>query len=164
MPQDAGSSRPPQATRSIPDAAPTKRHAELVIGLGPYCDAYVDGKAVGSSPSTRVLRLAPGAHLVECKKGPRGASYSKRIVLHAGKRRLLTGQITAPIMVSLGLRRGDSVRVDGVPRRGAFALTAGPHRVDLVRGGKVVAGGWVRFPPVRRCKLVDTPKLRCVAF
>jgi hypothetical protein len=58
----------------------------------------------------------------------------------------------------------DAVRINSreIARGATVSLRPGRQRVEIVRGGEVVATGWVTLPRVARCTLREVPKLRCV--
>jgi hypothetical protein len=143
-------------TRSLPS------HGELLVTLGPYCDLSLNGKRVGTSPMKRPLRVKPGRHVILCRNGPNGVWTKRTVTVEPGERKSITGSIVDTISVHLGLKRSDAVRIDGKVYRNTFKIEPKPHRVDLLRGGRVLEGqgAWVTFPS-RSCTLVDQPTLRC---
>jgi len=155
----------------VPDAAPPRprdlslarpTHAELVIAIGAWCDAFVDGKHVGRSPMRdRPLRVTPGAHEVVCRQGATGRMWKQRITVKAGERRTLSGTVQDLVVVRLQLHQGDAVRIDGKVYTKELKLPPSRRRVDVLRSGQVVPGlgGWVTF--ARSCTLVDQPTLVC---
>ena len=156
---DAGLRTMPR--RDVGPGAATKAPAELTIALGPFCDAWLNGRFLGRSPLAKPLRLPAGAYTLVCRKGPGGTEVTRRFALAAGEKRRVTGLVTPPVRVTPALSKGDAVRIDGKVHRGSFTVEARPYRVDLLRKGRVVSGRWVSFPPRRSCRLVDAPALRC---
>jgi len=146
------------ARRVMPPATP--KQATLMIAIGPWCDATVDGKPVGRSPLSKPLVLPAGRYTVVCKG--RHHSVTRQVVLEPGERKRLVGSVAPRVRVILALTRGDAVRVGGKPRGKTFRVTPRSFRVDLLKGGKVIDGRYVTFPARESCRLVDTPRLDCV--
>jgi serine/threonine protein kinase len=133
--------------------------AKLWIRIGPWCDASVNGKAVGRSPFVDApLLLAAGRYRVRCVNRKAGIDVAQTVVLKAGEVRSLK-RPKKRVTITLGLRANDAVRIDRVDHTRSFTLEAGLHRIDLVRAGRVTAGAWLTIS--RSCRLVDRPKLAC---
>jgi len=154
------------AVARLPDArpAPKPSWATIRVAIGAWCDVFLDGRSVGRSPMSRPLRVSPGTHEVICRQGKAGPSVRHVVTVQAGEHKQLTGLLRARIKVRLRLRGGDAVRIDGRTYTGRGAeieIAPTRSRVDLLKAGQPVRGGWVTFP-VHDCTLVDEPELRCV--
>jgi serine/threonine protein kinase len=148
--------------RRRPDAGPRPTTGELLVSIGPWCDVVLDGRKVGGqSPWTQAIPVTPGTHTVVCRQGSTGPVWrSQQVTITAGKRTVLTGLIVASVKVRLQLRSGDAVRIDGQVHRTEFRIAPKRYRVDVLKGGQVMAGGWVGIG-AGGCTLVDLPQLQC---
>jgi phage tail tube protein FII len=108
------------------------------------------------------VQLEPGTYQVGGVHRPSGAVFRREVRLRAGERQTLSGPVQAEVRVRLALKRGDAVRIDGKSYsagRGELLLPAGRRRVEVLRGGGMVASGWVSL--FRDCTLLDEPSLGC---
>jgi serine/threonine-protein kinase len=133
--------------------------ARLLITIGPWCDAFVDGQPVGRSPMSRPLRVTPGTHRVVCRQRD-GPTFSRTVHVEPGALRRVGGLLRTVVGVRLQLSRGDAVRVDGRTYRRDFSLAPKRHRMELLSKGRLVEGAWVTVP-LDGCRLVDRPHLAC---
>jgi hypothetical protein len=165
-PRDGGVSARPDAratARPKVDARPrVATRTELLVTVGPWCDVLVDGRRGGRSPMHQPIPVTPGRHTVVCRQGEGGAVFNETVVVKEGQRREVTGLLTAQVKVRLQLSRGDAVRVVGLTHRGGADVRLAPkrYRVDLLKGGAVIDGGWVTIA-AGGCTLYDTPELSC---
>ncbi|MCC6748742.1 MAG: protein kinase [Deltaproteobacteria bacterium] len=134
--------------------------ALLHVQLGPWCDVILDGRSVGRSPLPGPLVVRPGAHHLICRQGEGGQKVEQRLELKAGEVRWLRGPLVPLVEVEVAFVEGDAVRIDGRVAKGRLSIAPKRYRVDVLRNGRAVKGGWVTIPP-RACRLVDLPELGC---
>jgi len=150
---------PPPPLDAAP-AAPVPSPVLVTFAFDTWCDLTIDGTAHGRADASPIP-LLPGGHRVECKQGLGQGAWSDTITVVAGTPQRITASLLPPILVENAI--ADAVVIRGVRiARGATAsLRPGRQRVEIVRGGKVAASGWVTLPRLTRCTLRDTPELDC---
>jgi serine/threonine-protein kinase len=135
----------------------------LTLNIRPWCNASIDGKAVGRSPSKKAFKLAPGVHTVRCTQGGRQPVYRKQVTLKAGQKITLHGSVARPCRVTIRLSAPHySVNIQGTTyKTGSIKVPAGRKRVVLLKNGVPHKTRYVVFPPGGRCTLKDKPRLSC---
>ena len=108
----------------------------------------------------RPVPVAPGDHELVCRQGAGGVATQRKVTVKAGRVAEVIGLLRKRVLVRLRLSRGDAVRIAGGIYRREVALPPSRYRVDLLRSGKVVGGGWLTVS-AGGCTLVDTPRLDC---
>lgn len=126
-----------------------------------WCNLTVDDVAHGRANKVVTVRLTPGPHVATCSQGPGLGSWSRTLDVADGAANRIQGDLLPTVEVVVGV--GDEVRIDGTPvaRGRSLAVKLGPHRVEVVVGGKVVAAARISIPGVARCTLRDQPSLDC---
>lgn len=104
----------------------------------------------------RPLPVAPGSHEVLCRQGTTGPSLRRTVLVRRGE----TTQVSHRAAITLALTRGDAVRVAGGVHQKSLSLPPNRYRVDVLKAGRVIIGGWVTIP-LAGCRLVDQPTLSC---
>jgi hypothetical protein len=164
-PASAAGDQKPDA--GIPSARPSRpidrRPGRLVLAIRPWCNATVDGRKVGRSPSGKAIELEPGRHRVVCRQGPGRPAFRKTIELAAGQKLTLRGTVLRSSRIRIRLSSAKrAVNIDGSTyRSGTKRLPSGRHRVVLLEDGVPQKTRWLTFPPGSGCTLVDTPRLDC---
>jgi serine/threonine-protein kinase len=159
-PENGAKDRPQMRPKSKVDERP----AYLVLAIRPWCNATVDGRKVGRSPSSKPIRLVPGSHRVMCTQGPGKPTFRRTIELEPGEKLKLRGTVLGYSRVRIRLSSARlSVSIDGSSshRSGTKKLPAGKHRVVLLEDGVPKKTRWLTFPPGSGCTLVDRPNLTC---
>lgn len=135
----------------------------LVLAIRPWCDAFVDGRAVGRSPRSKPIPVRSGTRRVVCRQGKGGPSYSTSVNVPAGRTVQVVGSVLGSVRVSVRLSSAElSVTIDGTPyRRGTHRLPPGRHRVVLLKNGVPQTTRWISIPPGKSCTLRDRPNLDC---
>ena len=158
--------RPPDVTHPArPDAGtpPPPRPGAIVLAIKPWCQATIDGKPAGRSPSGRAFAVPAGRHHVVCRQGHTGPVFSRWVNVGAGRRLLVRGSVLGPCQVTVPKSRASTAwNIDGLSHRpGQYRIPAGRHKVILLEKGIPAQTNWVLFPPGRRCTLRRGHRLSC---
>lgn len=165
-PVDAGApGATPGATAFAPAVAvkDAPAQATIILDLRPWCDLRIDGNDHGRARRDQAISLPPGAHSLVCSQGPGRAEWHKSVVLAPGQQLRLSGNVLEPVRLTVAVRGGDRISVDGRTHHNGETLTTTPgrHRIDVLSGEQRVSGGWISIPSVASCTVRDQPALDC---
>ncbi|MCD6499468.1 MAG: protein kinase [Deltaproteobacteria bacterium] len=148
-----------------PDAAtpPPQRPGAIVLAIKPWCQASIDGRSVGRSPSGRAIPVPAGRHHVTCRQGTNGPSFSRWVQIRAGQSVHVRGSVLGPCQVTVPKSSASTTwTIDGLFHRpGRYRIPAGRHKVVLLDKGVPVRTNWILFPPGGRCTLKRGSPLSC---
>ncbi|MCA9667432.1 MAG: hypothetical protein KC503_17655, partial [Myxococcales bacterium] len=152
----------PDASKNstTPDAgAPKPKKTMLRVRIGPFCKAFIDGKAVGDSPDGPWHQVSPGPHTVRCVHPITSRTVTRTVTLAPGQRFDLVATMTSKVRVALAA--GDAVKINQRLYHQGAALHVPLKRVEVVvfKGGRVLTRGWRTLRD--GCVLTDSPRLGC---
>jgi hypothetical protein len=110
-----------------------------------------------------VITLPPGTHEVVCTQGPGRAEWRRTITLKPGQRLELSGSVLRPVRVTIAVKRGERVVIEGKSHENGATLDVPPgrYRMEVMAGNARAGSGWVSVPVVASCTLRDQPALDC---
>lgn len=144
-------------------AAVEAGQARLVLDIRPWCDVRIDGKDHGRVNRDRAIALDPGKHEVVCTQGPGRAEWRQTVTLEPGQRLALQGNVLGSVRVTIAVKTGDRVLIQGASHKNGTSLTLlpGRYRMDVMAGSTRAQGAWVSVPALTACTVRDQPALDC---
>jgi hypothetical protein len=107
-----------------------------------------------------VLTLGPGGHSLKCLN-PSLTSWGTEVELDPGQTRRFSLSLLPTYLVKVRVTRGDAIRIGNkvVKRGGSIRLKRNMHRVEVLKGGKLLGTDYLDLR--KDCTLDDSDALVC---